>query len=51
VEAGKLGAISGAGWYRFEGEYASVVSSRDGQLKSLLDWLADNDRVREFKVS
>ena len=51
VEAGRLGAISGTGWYRFESDYASVVSSRDSQLKSLLDWLAENDRVQEFKVA
>lgn len=51
VEANRLGAISGRGWYRFEGNYASVISSRDGQLQSLLDWLAENDRVQEFKIS
>ena len=51
VEAGKMGAISGEGWYRFDRDYPSVVSSRDGQLKTLLDWLAENDRLREFKAS
>jgi 3-hydroxybutyryl-CoA dehydrogenase len=50
VEAGHLGAISGRGWYRFETDYASIVSSRDSQLKSLLDWLADHERVGEFKA-
>src|SRR5438477_9933767 len=51
VAAGKLGAISGAGWYRFDSNYPAIVSSRDSQLRSLLDWLAENDRVREFKIS
>ena len=51
VEAGKLGATTGEGWYRFEADYDSVILARDRQLKSLLDWLARNDRVQEFKVS
>jgi 3-hydroxybutyryl-CoA dehydrogenase len=51
VDAGKLGAISGAGWYRFDRDYASIVSSRDSQLRSLLEWLAEHDRLAELKVS
>lgn len=51
VEAGKLGAISGNGWYRFDKNYPSIVSSRDSQLQSILDWLAENDRIRDFEVS
>lgn len=51
VEASRLGAISGAGWYAFKQDYASIVSARDGQLKTLLDWLAENDRVRDFNLS
>ncbi|HZS53214.1 MAG TPA: 3-hydroxyacyl-CoA dehydrogenase family protein [Bryobacteraceae bacterium] len=51
VEQNRLGAISGAGWYDFARDYASVVTARDSQLKSILDWLEKNDRVEEFKVS
>jgi 3-hydroxybutyryl-CoA dehydrogenase len=51
VEAGKLGAISGEGWYRFDKDYPSVVLSRDAQLKSLLKWLAENNRLEEFQNS
>jgi 3-hydroxybutyryl-CoA dehydrogenase len=51
VNANRLGAISGAGWYGFHQNYASIVGSRDSQLKSLLDWLAENERVREFHIS
>ena len=51
VEQNRLGAISGAGWYRFGRDYASVVTSRDSQLKSLLDWLEKNNRVEEFEAS
>jgi 3-hydroxybutyryl-CoA dehydrogenase len=51
VEAGKLGAISGEGWYRFSTDYPSVITARDSQLKLLLESLAKNDRIREFKIS
>jgi 3-hydroxybutyryl-CoA dehydrogenase len=51
VEQNRLGAISGAGWYHFARDYASVVTARDSQLKSILDWLEKNDRVVEFKIS
>ena len=51
VEAGRLGAITGEGWYRFGADYASIVLSRDAQLKSLLSWLSKNDRLEEFKTS
>ena len=51
VEQNRIGAISGAGWYDFARDYASVVTARDGQLKSILEWLEKNDRVGEFKVS
>jgi 3-hydroxybutyryl-CoA dehydrogenase len=51
VEAGKLGAISGSGWYRFESDYASIISSRDTQLKSLLKWLERNDGTEELQIS
>jgi 3-hydroxybutyryl-CoA dehydrogenase len=51
VDAGRLGALAGEGWYRFDADYASVVLSRDTQLKSLLSWLSQNDRLEEFKAS
>ena len=51
VDAGKLGAISGSGWYQFGADHASTVSSRDRQLKALLDWLSQNERLGEFKAS
>jgi 3-hydroxybutyryl-CoA dehydrogenase len=51
VADGKLGAISGEGWYRFGSDYASVVSARDSQLKAALEYLGQNDRLDEFKAS
>ena len=51
VDSGKLGAMTGEGWYRFDADYASIVSSRDAQLKSLLSWLKQNDRLKDFKAS
>jgi 3-hydroxybutyryl-CoA dehydrogenase len=51
VEAGELGAMTGKGWYRFGADYASIVMARDAQLKSLLNWLNQNDRLEEFKAS
>jgi 3-hydroxybutyryl-CoA dehydrogenase len=51
VEAGQLGAITGQGWYSFGAEYPSIVLTRDAQLKALLQWLRQNDRLNEFKAS
>jgi 3-hydroxybutyryl-CoA dehydrogenase len=51
VESGRFGAITGEGWYRFDQDYSSIVLSRDAQLKSLLNWLSQNDRLEEFKAS
>jgi 3-hydroxybutyryl-CoA dehydrogenase len=51
VDSGRLGAITGRGWYDFEADYASIVLSRDAQLKSLLSWLSENERLQEFKAS
>jgi len=45
VEQGKLGAITGKGWYEFEADHATVTSRRDGQLKELLEWLRHRDPV------
>jgi len=51
VESGTLGAITGEGWYRFDADYATVVLTRDAQLKSLLEWLSQNDRLEVFRAS
>lgn len=51
LESDRLGAINGKGWYDFETDYTSIVLSRDAQLKSLLSWLDENERVDEFKAS
>jgi 3-hydroxyacyl-CoA dehydrogenase len=44
AETGQNGAISGAGWYRWDGEYGKTVQERDRQLRELLDWLRRNER-------
>jgi 3-hydroxybutyryl-CoA dehydrogenase len=51
VESGQLGAITGKGWYNFGADYPSIVLARDSQLKGLLQWLSQNDRLDEFKAS
>jgi 3-hydroxybutyryl-CoA dehydrogenase len=51
VAAGRLGATSGAGWYRFSRSYPDVVSSRDAQLSSLLRWLRVNDHLTDLGVT
>jgi 3-hydroxybutyryl-CoA dehydrogenase len=45
VESGQNGAISGAGWYEWGGDYAQLVGERDRQLADLLDWLRKNERL------
>lgn len=35
VESGRIGAVSGKGWYEFNGDYASIVRNRDKQLQEL----------------
>jgi 3-hydroxybutyryl-CoA dehydrogenase len=45
VDEGHAGAISGKGWYEFEGDYPTVVSRRDRQLGDLLTWLQQKDAV------
>ena len=45
VETGQNGAIAGAGWYKWEGDYGKLVQERDRQLADLLDWLRQNERV------
>ncbi len=39
VEQGKLGAISGEGWYRWDAPYDVIIEERDRQLSEILDWL------------
>jgi 3-hydroxybutyryl-CoA dehydrogenase len=50
VEEGRLGAMSGEGWYRFDAPYPEVVEERDRQLSDLLDWLRARDGVGRLKV-
>jgi 3-hydroxybutyryl-CoA dehydrogenase len=45
VESGRLGALSGKGWYEFNMDYASIVRARDKQLQELLSWLQLHDPV------
>jgi 3-hydroxybutyryl-CoA dehydrogenase len=39
VETGRIGALSGKGWYQFNEEYAPIARNRDKQLQELLPWL------------
>ena len=50
VEGGRVGAISGKGWYEFNKEYASIVRIRDTQLQELLSWLQLQDPVSNVGV-
>jgi 3-hydroxyacyl-CoA dehydrogenase len=45
VDEGNAGAISGKGWYQFEGDYPTVVSRRDRQLGEFLTLLQQKDAV------
>lgn len=40
VEKGRLGAVAGAGWHRWEAPYAEIVMDRDRQLAAILAWLS-----------
>ena len=40
VEKGRLGAVAGAGWHRWEAPYAEIVMDRDRQLADILAWLS-----------
>jgi 3-hydroxyacyl-CoA dehydrogenase len=51
IAEGRLGALTGSGWYEFGRDYPSIVTSRDEQLKLLLDWLTRNDRAADFRAS
>ncbi|MAY88278.1 MAG: hypothetical protein CML02_16365 [Pseudooceanicola sp.] len=48
VDRGDLGAMTGQGWYGFDGAYGDTVEKRDRQLRDLLDWLRDRDGVGEL---
>lgn len=48
VQSGALGAISGEGWYAFTKDYSSIVTSRDTQLRQLLEWLRPRNDVAEL---
>lgn len=45
AETGQTGAIAGAGWYKWEGDYGRLVQERDRQLGDLLAWLRKNERL------
>jgi len=40
VEKGRMGAVAGAGWHRWEAPYAEIVMDRDRQLAAILAWLS-----------
>jgi 3-hydroxybutyryl-CoA dehydrogenase len=44
VEAGNIGATSGAGWYKWDVNPAQLTAERDRQLGELLEWLRLHDR-------
>ncbi len=50
VESGRIGALSGKGWYEFNEDYASIVRNRDKQLQELLSWLQRQDPVSKVGV-
>jgi 3-hydroxyacyl-CoA dehydrogenase len=43
VDAGNIGATSGAGWYEWDIEPRQLTLERDRQLGDLLKWLRAND--------
>src|ERR1700722_853708 len=45
VREGRVGAMSGKGWYEFEADYSAVVGARDRELSDLLGWLRQMDPV------
>jgi 3-hydroxybutyryl-CoA dehydrogenase len=45
VREGRIGAMSGKGWYEFEADYSAVVGARDRELSDLLGWLRQTDPV------
>jgi 3-hydroxybutyryl-CoA dehydrogenase len=45
VDGGRLGAVTGKGWYEFGEAYSKIVTERDSQLKELLLWLNDKKPV------
>jgi 3-hydroxybutyryl-CoA dehydrogenase len=44
VEAGNIGATSGAGWYKWDINPAQLIAERDRQIGELLEWLRTHDR-------
>jgi 3-hydroxybutyryl-CoA dehydrogenase len=48
IDEGSLGAVAGRGWYEFRQDYPTVVKARDTQLKSLLDWLQQENPLAAF---
>jgi 3-hydroxybutyryl-CoA dehydrogenase len=50
IENGRLGAVSGKGWYDHDADYSAIVSNRDRQLQDLLSWLRSKDVLGELGV-
>lgn len=50
AERGDLGAITGQGWYAFDGDYSDTVRERDRQLKHLIGWLNEQDATKRLKT-
>jgi 3-hydroxybutyryl-CoA dehydrogenase len=44
ARAGNIGAMSGAGWYKWEIDPVKLTAERDRQLGELLEWLRVHDR-------
>lgn len=47
VRDGALGALSGQGWHTFKADYPAIVTTRDRQLRELLEWLMARDSATD----
>jgi 3-hydroxybutyryl-CoA dehydrogenase len=47
VQEGALGALSGRGWHAFKADYPAIVTTRDRQLRELLNWLQARDSAAD----
>lgn len=48
VARGEVGAIAGKGWYEFGQDYATIVRTRDAQLKEIFDWLREREAWQAY---
>ena len=44
VESGRIGAVSGKGWYEFNGDYASIVGTETNSSRS--SYLGCSGKIR-----